>query len=406
MGALTLKDMHAKIGDFDDAIVGEADLEGRLLSNFNNKPQESSCDIEKMETDYEKYGISDVIDLAIWEALDGPTQGNIRAYVLHKARPEGIDSDLWAELSPEDKSKILRCKIIKMEIEQPDEIDPATWVKLNISTQSAIISKMFNMRPPGFDVNLWDGLNDLTKRHITDDLRNHKCNTKSMREVEYKTACRFLPWHLYEFITREVTKRWKAAEKKNSYRWWMQRLTLNSRVLTFFFSGVHVIEDPDSGIGAMVLVCALILTIPFGVFSFINDSWFTSLRNALSNCSSGLSYSHQTYGVIHSSITKSLSACVYFSMMGLIISSVYYVFKPLPGKEMDRWCRSQGRVLIACLFSCTACSVAGLMALGLYLLEYSAIQFADVCTYDVNKLYVPGIIGLVVSFGVSIMCMW
>jgi hypothetical protein len=62
----------------------------------------------------------------------------------------------------------------------------------------------------------------------------------------------------------------------------MQRITYKSRVVNFFVVGNHyIIEEPDGGMSAMALVCALILTIPFGIFSFLNNDFFKSIREAI-----------------------------------------------------------------------------------------------------------------------------
>ena len=195
------------------------------------------------------------------------------------------------------------------------------------------------------------------------------------------------------------------STKQTYVRWWIHRLTIKSRILTFFFSGSHVIEDPDSGIAAMSLVCALILTIPFGCFSFLNDDYFSSLKTSLQLCAGGTSFSGQTFDMIHTFIMRSVSACLFFSIMGLIISSIYYVFKPIPGSDLKIWCENQGRYLVGSLFIITALDVVGLMALGHCLMEYSAISIDSVCTFNVAPLFTPGIYGVVVSFSVGLVCM-
>ena len=97
---------------------------------------------------------------------------------------------------------------------------------------------------------------------------------------------------------------------------------------------------------------------------------------------------------------------VCISLMGLIISSVYYVFKPLPGKKIDHWCRLQGRALILSLFLVTAAAISSLMALGLYLLEYSSLESIDICFFHANPSYETGITGIVLSFILALACMW
>ena len=349
--------------------------------------------------DYDISGLSKVIDRATWIGLDDSTKRNIRDYVAAKNRPSNIDKNLWAALSSYDKAHIIEQKnILKLKIERPEEVCFNTWSKLNMNTQSAIIDKLHNIRPSGFDSTLWDSLNDLTKKSITDDLHGYKTKNESEKDLKFQNQL-FGSFHriIDDFLHKGLSPR---------SRWWILRVTSRPRVLTFFFSGVHVIEDPDSGIGAMVLVCALILTIPFSTFSYINAGWLLSLQTAVESCSNKKSYSGESYGQIHDRMISSLSACMYFSLMGLIISSVYYVFKPLPGKEIDHWCRLQGRALILSLFLVTAAAISSLLSLGLYLLEYSSLESIDICFFHANPSYETGITGIVLSFLLALACMW
>lgn len=350
-------------------------------------------------SDYDEIGISDVIDKAIWVQLGERTKNNIRNFVAAKNRPNTIDSELWAELDSEDKAIIIQKNYGRTaELERPEEINSDTWDRLNNNTRKAIIGRLYILRPPGFDAVLWENISDLAKKCITDDL----CETKHLDVSEKldmfkRQSLGFINGKIDNFINNETS---------SAARWWLLRMTVNSRVLTFFFSEVHVIEDPDAGIGAMVLVCALILTIPFSAFSFINDSFLSALKSAIEACPNQKSHSGESFDFIHHRMNISLTACMYFSMMGLIISSVYYVFKPLPGKEIDRWCRCQGRVLIMSLFCVTGAAIAALMTLGLYLIEYSLVRLDESCTYSVDALYFPGIAGLAVSFFIALACMW
>ena len=213
--------------------------------------------------DYDISGLSDVIDRATWIVLDESTKRNIRDSVTAKNRPSNIDENLWSALSSYDKAhRIERKNIQKSEIERPEQVCANILSKLNINIQSAIVDKLHNIRPSGFDSTLWESLNDLTKKSITDDLHGHKTKNEIEKGLKFKGQLfgsfnRIIDDYLYNRLSPKS-------------RWWILRLISRPRVLTFFFGGFHVIEDPDSGIGAMVLVCALILTIPFSTFSYIN----------------------------------------------------------------------------------------------------------------------------------------
>jgi hypothetical protein len=189
--------------------------------------------------------------------------------------------------------------------------------------------------------------------------------------------------------------------------WWRKRLTVNSRVWSFFFGKSHMMEDPDAAISAMTLVCALTLTIPFSIMSYMNGTFFTDLKATLSNCPAGIgSSAKDSYDTVFRSMQQALWACVMCSIMGLTLSSVYYVFQPLPGKDLDGWCRNQGRVLFTSLIIVTMCAIVALLVLSSYLFTYYTVPTDDVCTYTAEYLFNPGAICLILTFVIAMWCMW
>lgn len=68
--------------------------------------------------------------------------------------------------------------------------------------------------------------------------------------------------------------------------------------------------------------------------------------HAMKVCPNAQTITGWTYPQMYLRTMQSFSVCLYCSMMGIIVTSVYYIFKPLPGKEMRKWCRSQGRLLL------------------------------------------------------------
>ena len=376
---------------------------------LNGSETESESRIYDIDFVYERFDIEDFVDRPIWQQLNEHTKKNIVLIALSALRPDGIDEDLWTELSDADKFQILNCSKNltndKTSEQHPDEVVMSTWTAFTPRTKLEVIQKLHCLRPPGFDSDLWDSLRDSTKQHIGHDLTRHENRPSHEKKDDHqKSSCSiFVPWKIYEWITRDPPTG-DVSYRRKFCRWWIQRATFNSRILAFFSTN-PLIENPDSGIGALVLVCALILTIPFGCISFLNDAFFTGLQNALALCPDGRSYSNQTYAMIHFRIMRTLSACIFFSMMGLILSSVYYVFKPRPGRDLDLWCRNQGRFLIGSMFLVTALDIIGLIAFGTYLLEYSAVTISTVCTYNVDSMYLPGVYGVVTSFVVGLLCM-
>jgi hypothetical protein len=224
------------------------------------------------KNDYENYcknnlEISEVIDFEIWEALDGETRNKVKAV---KLRPQGIEKDFWDILEESVKSNIIdslkRKKVIDVKLERPEEVDPQIWKDVYLATQKKIVGQLYAIRPQGFDPELWESMNERDRQHIRHDQK--MINDES-------------PVWLPDWFIEEVVPT-KNRSKRSYLKWWLQRITYKSRVVNFFVVGNnYIIEEPDAGISAMALVCALILTIPFSIFGSLNDNFFASVREAI-----------------------------------------------------------------------------------------------------------------------------
>mmetsp|Transcript_16086 Transcript_16086/g.15440 ORF Transcript_16086/g.15440 Transcript_16086/m.15440 type:complete len:390 (-) Transcript_16086:94-1263(-) len=366
------------------------------------KYREGPVDLDQnisSKIDYENYckdnaDISEVIDFEIWDALDEETRNKVKAI---KLRPQGIEKDFWDILEESVKANIIdslkRKKVIDVKLERPEEVDPQIWKDVHLATQKKIVGQLYAIRPQGFDPELWENMNERDKQHI--------CLDQKMINDESPV---WLPaWFIEEVVpTKNWSKRWYL-------KWWLQRITYKSRVVNFFVPGNnHIIEEPDAGISAMALVCALILTIPFGIFGSLTDGFFASVREAIEKCPGNppQTITGWTFDAMYLRTMQSFSTSFYCSMMGIIVTSIYYIFKPLPGKDMRKWCRSQGRLLLVLMFLVTTSSLIGLMAIGFYLLYFSAGENKDLCTYDVRYIYYPGLVGIVICSFLSLVCVW
>mmetsp|Transcript_16078 Transcript_16078/g.15429 ORF Transcript_16078/g.15429 Transcript_16078/m.15429 type:complete len:361 (-) Transcript_16078:151-1233(-) len=350
------------------AVDNDDECEGKYREGPVDLDQNISSKI-----DYENYckdnaDISEVIDFEIWDALDEETRNKVKAI---KLRPQGIEKYYWDILEGSVKANII------------DSLKRKNVIDVKLGSPEKVVGQSYATRPRGFDPELGESM-------------------KSIRHDQKSPVC--LPlWFIEEVVpTNNRSKRWYL-------KWWLQRITYKSRVVNFFVPGNnHIIEEPDAGISAMALVCALILTIPFGIFGSLTDGFFASVREAIEKCPGNppQTITGWTYPDMYLRTMQSFSTSLYCSMMGIIVTSIYYIFKPLPGKDMRKWCLSQGRVLLVLMFLVTTASLSGLMAIGFYLLYFSAGEYKDLCTYDVSYLYYPGLIGLVICFILSLICMW
>jgi hypothetical protein len=197
-------------------------------------------------------GISDVIDLEIWNKLSVETKKKLSAFASAKIRPEGVDKDLWEMLEDNEKSEIIICcndleeeKEIKnrkthkdgrvIPLDRPEEIDPRIWKSLFLLTQKKIVGKIGSLRPRGVEAELWDNLNERDRQRINLD--------QKLADDAKDLKAAWLP----SFLIEEVVPA-EGYTKRNYLLWWFQRLTYKSRVVNFFAIGnQYIIEEPDSG---------------------------------------------------------------------------------------------------------------------------------------------------------------
>ena len=112
----------------------------------------------------------------------------------------------------------------------------------------------------------------------------------------------------------------------------------------------------------MALICALLLTIPFGLLSYINDSFWTTISKQFEACGGNLANAG-TYNVadFQYEIVHNIVCVIYASMAGLILSTFYYLFKPSKSVKITSSMSRRERILVLLLFVCCSSSVVGIM---------------------------------------------
>ena len=153
-------------------------------------------------------------------------------------------------------------------------------------------------------------------------------------------------------------------------------------------------SDVEPAINALALICALVLTIPFGMnFDLIN------MKVILSNCDSNSFYiqSGLTWNYTESQILSNWTCTVYGSMTGLIIACVYYILKQ-DEIYQEQWFYNKGKWLLLSMFCTTAAAIISLMNLSADILNYILVVDNDLCDINVNTYIIPGIVILLFSF--------
>ncbi len=192
----------------------------------------------------------------------------------------------------------------------------------------------------------------------------------------------------------------------------------------------------------MVLVCALILTIPFGFFGYFNTEFFVDFKEAINACNDVYTEEefNLRYTIEKNGILNEIATCIMSSLSALIMAVLYYLFKPDPF-EMEVFMRRNGNILlcmlhslaityslllthslthyylltityslthIVCMVFLTTAAIFSLMASTLNLFAYIALP-EDFCEYNraghVNKYYAGGLMAVVVTTSLTLALM-
>ena len=181
----------------------------------------------------------------------------------------------------------------------------------------------------------------------------------------------------HKAMCKNIHERFLDAEKSNA-----KTKIWESRVLNFFLDWTSNDFNIDAAVNAFALVNALILTIPFGIVTSLDHEWLSSVKKLTEPCP-GM-YTH-----IWQQFILRLSGSVYCSMLGLILSALYYIFSPADKTQLtDNGCARQ-RLLILSAFACTVgsivfCNCSWASLLYLFMRDYNAPEDAYKISGDFN----------------------
>ena len=138
-----------------------------------------------------------------------------------------------------------------------------------------------------------------------------------------------------------------------------------------FYSGNNIDKETlDSSVNAQALLCALVLTIPFGVIGNLNFDFYDAVQINSIACEKN------DYNTAHHLITTSLIFVIYSSVSGLIFCTIYYIFRPL---DIHAWW-GRGKYFYFLLFALTSSSVRSLLNLTTLLIGFYALASDDYCS--------------------------
>lgn len=178
-----------------------------------------------------------------------------------------------------------------------------------------------------------------------------------------------------------------------------------SNVLLFFGDMEGDNFNFDAGVSSMALICALILTIPFGLLGTLDQDHWTEVMSQIAACPGGIlrTYSFDDYFV---ETMNNIACVIYSAMSGLVLSTTYYLFKPKNEAKVSHIESVKQRVLIFLLFVSTVTAVVGLMNATSDILTLFPVAEDDFCDAPLSKVWPIGIAFVVAAFALGLFLMW
>ena len=182
-----------------------------------------------------------------------------------------------------------------------------------------------------------------------------------------------------------------------------QRVIETNSILLFIDKYTSKIVPTTDSINTMALICALVLTIPYGIMSFINGDWFNELETKLSLCGHAADY-RNNYVVMNNNIAVS----IYASMINLMMVAFYYASgnSNLDGTEtLSKKLRLKFMVLL--MLATLICSIVGLMDVTSFL--FTVYMNDDVCSISgtlEQDIWITGVTLILLTCPISIALSW
>ena len=141
--------------------------------------------------------------------------------------------------------------------------------------------------------------------------------------------------------------------------------------------------DPETLNGAvqsLALICALVITIPFGLMSSLNADFWESLDILATDCK------EYGYNAMSTQMYAALRATIFSATGGLIMTAFFYLLKP---KDIKKWWH-KGRFFLMLMFSLTGISVIALICASNVYISITSYTAENYCTAS----SFPAVIGL------------
>eukprot|EP00744_Colponema_vietnamica_P012061 GILI01016930.1.p1 GENE.GILI01016930.1~~GILI01016930.1.p1 ORF type:complete len:166 (-),score=9.84 GILI01016930.1:38-535(-) len=151
-------------------------------------------------------------------------------------------------------------------------------------------------------------------------------------------------------------------------------------------------EMYDEAINALALICALLLTIPFGILPSLNMDYWEKVNELSKDCP------EYNYSNARRLLVGILSWSIILSIAGLVLCSLYYVLKP---KHFEIWLKQRGKyLLILGILATFASFIVLLIVFGNYF-AYFNVNRAQYCKSIVDGWFTGTTLSYIGAFVIT-----
>lgn len=179
----------------------------------------------------------------------------------------------------------------------------------------------------------------------------------------------------------EITSQSNSSPKKErkwNFCWSYLKWRIKESAFLKLVSGESLeVGDCDEVMNALILVNALILTIPFGVFP--DMEYWSNMREVmkLPNC---VEDEDKTFNAVYTYFRRTYFCVIYPSLGVVVVSLLYYLLRPRKDEDFLKWWKVRnGREILFLSLLGSLISIFAIFYLAAFMFQFYSLDPAEVC---------------------------
>jgi len=162
----------------------------------------------------------------------------------------------------------------------------------------------------------------------------------------------------------------------------------NSKIYEFYH-GTCLVEDVDVSMNTAIFINGILLGIPFGLSTSMSYDYWDWLKSSVYTCLSGEVHSDDAKAkflrYMELEIKSSLSASLFSATIGVLLSIIYFLFRPREALRFYSWFK-RAKYAITLIFIISALSVISVFISAAMNIKYYN-QSSDSICFELRKLF-------------------